>query len=111
MTLSFVRALLPAIVAAATLLTAHAALAAPTCQTRDGLTIRCGTQGAMPVGWSLPPEDRKVRSPPVSATQLLTLIGTLGLLFALIAFLPEFDGRSGRDWDKQEGDDEERASR
>jgi len=31
----------------------------------------------------------------------------LGGFFALIALMPEFDGRAGSDWDKQEGDDEE----
>ena len=93
-----------ALLAAVLLLTAPAALAAPTCQDRDGLTIRCGTQGAMPVGWSLPFEERKFESHSPTAGQLLHLIATLGLLFALIALLPEFDGTSGRDWDRQEGD-------
>ena len=58
----------------------------------------------MPVGWSLPFEDRKVRPRSPSASQLLMLIGTLGLLFALIALLPEFDGTTSRDWGKQEDD-------
>ena len=97
---SFIRTLL----ALALLLSASAALAAPTCQDRDGLTIRCGTEGAMPVGWTLPFHERKIRPPAPSASELLTLIATLGLLFALIALLPDFDGRSGADWDAQEGD-------
>ena len=93
-----------ALLATVLLLTAPAALAAPTCQDRDGLTIRCGAQGAMPVGWSLPFEERKFESHGPTAGQLLHLIATLGLLFALIALLPDFDGTSSRDWDQQEGD-------
>lgn len=93
-----------ALLAAVLLLTAPAALAAPTCQDRDGLTIRCGTQGAMPVGWSLPFEERKFESHSPTTGQMLHLIATLGLLFALIALLPDFDGTSSRDWDQQEGD-------
>ena len=104
MRLSFIRASLPAILAAVMLLTAHAALAAPTCQDRDGLTIRCGTNGAMPVGWSLPFEERTFKPPAPSIGQLLKLILALGLLFTLIALLPEFDGNRSGDWDKQEGD-------
>jgi hypothetical protein len=104
MTPSFIRASLPAILATVMLLTAPAIHAAPTCQDRDGLTIRCGTPGAMPVGWSLPFEERKLRPPIPSASQMLTLIATLGLLFALIALLPQFDGSRSSDWDKQEGD-------
>jgi hypothetical protein len=102
---AFIRALLLVFVAAGMLLTAHVALAAPTCQDRNGLTIRCGTYGAMPVGWSLPFEERTLRPLAPGVSHMLLLIGTLGLLFALIALLPEFDGRRGGDWDKQEGDD------
>ena len=104
MKLSFVRAVLLAVLATVMLLGIGPALAAPTCQDQHGLTIRCGTHGAMPVGWSLPFEERKVRPQSPTASQLLMLIGTLGLLFALIALLPEFDGTSSRDWDEQEGD-------
>ena len=93
-----------AFVAAVLLLTAPAAFAAPTCQDRHGLTIRCGTEGAMPVGWSLPFEERKFESHSPTTGQLLHLIATLGLLFALIALLPEFDGRRSRDWGRQEDD-------
>ena len=100
----FIRTLLVAFVAAAMLVTAHPALAAPTCQDKDGLTIRCGTEGAMPVGWALPYEERKIRPPVPSPSELLLLIATLGLLFALIALLPDFDGRRNADWDAQEGD-------
>ena len=104
MTLSFIRVSLPAFLAAIMLCTVHAAHAAPTCQDRDGLTIRCGTPGAMPVGWSLPYEDRKLRPPIPSVGELLKLFATLGLLFAMIALLPQFDGTRSGDWDKHEGD-------
>lgn len=92
------------VVAAGLLLTVSPAFAAPTCQDRHGLTIRCGTQGAMPVGWSLPFEERTFESHSPTAGQVLHLIATLGLLFALIALLPEFDGRRSSDWGRQEDD-------
>lgn len=104
MKLVSIRALRLAFLASVLALTTPAAFAAPTCQDRHGLTIRCGTQGAMPLGWSLPFEERPFHPPGPSASQLLALIGTLGLLFALIALLPEFDGTHDRDWDKQEDD-------
>jgi hypothetical protein len=109
MKLSFVRALFLAVLVAAVFLPARATLAAPTCQDRDGLTIRCGTDGAMPVGWTLPFEERRFQPPAPSTGQISMLIGVLGLLFALIALLPEFDGSRSADWDKQEGDDQESA--
>ena len=108
MTPAFIRALLLTFFAAVTLLTGAAA-AAPTCQDRNGLTIRCGTQGAMPVGWTLPFEERRFQPAGPSASELFGLIATIGLLFALIALLPEFDGRRDADWDRQEGDDQERV--
>ena len=78
--------------------------AAPTCQDRSGETIRCGTPGAMPVGWKPSPEqlwDREISRPPgPGAGKFLGVFCGLGLLFALIALLPDFDG-----W--HEGPDEE----
>ena len=109
---SFIRASILAFIAAAALLAAGAALAAPTCQDKDGGTIRCGTPGAMPVGWTLPPEERFLRqtlrpaSP--SMNELLGLICALGVFFALLALMPEFEGRRAGDWDEQEGDDKTR---
>ena len=47
-----------ALIAVAILFSAPAAMAAPTCQDVNGGTIRCGTPGAMPVGWTLPFEQR-----------------------------------------------------
>ena len=95
----------------ATLLAAPAALAAPTCQDRDGETIRCGTQGAMPVGWTLSPQQRSERQTAKpkypSTTELLELIGVMGVFFALLALMPEFDGQHTSDWGEQEGDHDE----
>ena len=69
------RNLLLAAITAAILTTAPAAIAAPTCQDRNGDTIRCGTEGAMPVGWTLPaPERRQVLAsrPQVAPASLMT---------------------------------------
>jgi hypothetical protein len=100
-----------ALTTATYLLAAPAALAAPTCQNRVGDTVRCGTAGAMPVGWTLPDHERLERqasSPPgPTPAMLVGLICFVGGLFALIALMPNFDGSRPGDWDRQEGDDEE----
>jgi hypothetical protein len=94
---------------AAILLAAPQGFAAPTCQDRDGDTIRCGTAGAMPVGWTLPADQRQARDmarPPEPVLQELALpILLIGGLMALIALMPRFDGWSAGDWDAE---DEER---
>jgi hypothetical protein len=103
-----VRASILAIAAAATLLTTPAAFAAPTCQDRNGDTIRCGTPGAMPVGWTLSPQARLLRGTKPSGPTpgaLLAMISIVGGLFALIALMPDFDGWHDGDWDKQEGEE------
>ena len=77
------------------------ALAAPTCQDRNGDTIKCGAPGAMPVGWTLPPEQywrlRLVHTE-TPAGDVLKVAAGLVLLFALIALMPRFDGRRDQDW-------------
>jgi hypothetical protein len=86
------------------------AVAAPTCQDRGGGTIRCGTPGAMPVGWTVldhpsaatPPADTDLDDPAV----VLKAICIVGMLLALIALMPEFDGRKDEDGDRQESDRE-----
>jgi hypothetical protein len=101
------RSPLLAIIIAAALLTAPAALAAPTCQDRSGDTIRCGTEGAMPVGWTLPMPLRQqvlAARPAVAPASLFGLGCFLIGFFALLALLPDFDGK----WDRQEQDEEER---
>lgn len=77
------------------LLTAPAALAAPTCFDREGVPIRCGAPGALPVGAKRPAAGALRTSPPPSGRKILGLICLLGGLFGLIAAMPRFDG----DWD------------
>jgi hypothetical protein len=93
-----------ALVLALTLIAAPAAVAGPSCVDRQGDMIRCGTPGAMPVGWSPPPEQQRARlaarQPDLNGRQILGLVCLLGGLFALIALLPDFDGH----WDREEGD-------
>ncbi|HEX2594581.1 MAG TPA: hypothetical protein VHL34_23965 [Rhizomicrobium sp.] len=87
------------------------ALAAPTCQTRDGDVIKCGVSGAMPVGWTLPPEEYAAHHPDAENTdpnQLLKAIGLVALMLTFILALPDFDGRNDRDWIKQDKDDRRR---
>jgi hypothetical protein len=95
---------------AAVLLTAPAALAAPTCQDENGATTRCGTPGAMPVGWSLSTQQRLDRHLPgpnyPTGNEFLELVCIMGVFFALMALLPDFDGARAGDWGKQEDDDE-----
>ncbi len=87
------RRLLLALIAAATLFSAPAAFAAPTCQDIHGSAIRCGTPGAMPVGWTLSfeqgPQDWVN---PVEPRQFLKVICVLGIYFCLLAMLPDFEG-------------------
>jgi hypothetical protein len=87
---------------AAFLCCAAPAGAAPTCQDQNGSAARCGAPGAMPLGWSLPPEDFHRRQVALQGTpdsdRLITLVGALVLFLAFLALLPEFDGRSDEDW-------------
>ena len=100
------RSILPVLIVVAALFAAPPTFAAPTCQDRNGDTIRCETAGAMPVGWTLPAEQRsrvlaaRPAGPPPNLFGLgLFLMG----FFALLALLPDFDGH----WDRQELDEEE----
>ena len=105
------RALVFAALAAAAVLTVHPANAAPTCQDQTGGAIKCGVPGAMPVGWTASPGQRFERQmhegPDLSDGEQWALISLLVSLFALIALMPQFDGRNGADWDRQEGDEED----
>jgi len=68
--------------------------AAPTCVTRAGDPVRCGTANAMPVGWRLPPQERVERLrtlPGPSAADIVKLVCALGLFFSLMALLPDFE--------------------
>ena len=92
-------------IAAAALLAATAAQAGPSCVDRHGDMIRCGTPGAMPVGWDLPRAERIAHDDRVSSQldgrALFGLVCFVGGLFALFALLPDFE----QAWDGQEGDD------
>ena len=79
------------------LICAAPAMAAPTCQTRTGMTARCGAPGAMPVGWTAPEADRHI--PAGNPEDLWEAVAGILLLFALIALLPEFDGSRSEDWE------------
>lgn len=76
------------------------AWSAPTCQTREGMTARCGTPDAMPLGWRVAAADRHV--PPDNVRDLWNVVGGIMLLFALIALLPPFDGSRSQDWGDEE---------
>jgi hypothetical protein len=89
------------------LLAAPAAQAAPTCQSRTGLAMKCGTPGAMPVGWE-PPQTLEMdpsHPPDVDSHEMWKAICLVTLFLVLTALLPKFDGSRGGDWDKQEDDD------
>lgn len=102
------RPVLPSLAAVALFLTASGAAAAPTCQTREGVTARCGTPAAMPVGWTLPDDQRLARDDDKpTLSQVVGLICFLTGFFSLIALMPEFDGSNDRDWGLQEDDDKE----
>ena len=74
------------------------ATAAPTCQDRHGVTVRCGTDRAMPVGWTAPVYDRTV-PPSGNRRDMVIAAGTILLLLALIALMPEFERSKGKDWE------------
>jgi hypothetical protein len=95
----------------ALMLSAPAAIAAPTCQDQDGGTIKCGIPGAMPVGWSPSPEHllevSRSQPPGTDLANGLEAFYLIALILALIALLPEFDGTHAADWGHQEGDTDE----
>ena len=94
---------------AAFLLTASPGLAAPTCQDANGATARCGTVGAMPVGWSQSRDgafDRVGDSDDgLTPRRLVGLVLAIGSIFALIALMPDFDGWAPGDGNLRDGDD------
>lgn len=88
------------------MLLASPGFAAPTCEDLQGETVRCGTSGAMPVGWALSAQEREQlrpeRSNEPSLMKLLQTLCTLGVFFSVLALMPDFDGRRSEDWDSQE---------
>lgn len=107
------RLMILALTAAIALSAAPAALCAPTCLDRNADTIRCGTQGAMPVGWVPSPqqvlEHQAARPLAPTLDELWPALFIIIGIFGLIAVMPDFDGWRVGDWDPQEGDDEERG--
>ena len=86
------RRLLLALITAASLFSAPVAFAAPTCQDVHGGTIRCGTPGAMPVGWTAFENSQPDWVSPVEPRQFFKVICVLGIYFCLLAMLPDFEG-------------------
>jgi hypothetical protein len=88
------------------------ARAAPTCLDAHAGPIRCGVEGAMPVGWRPTAEQQADRESGLAEAptieELVAMLYVVGAIFALIALMPPFDGRDGADWDEQEGDREGR---
>jgi hypothetical protein len=94
-----------ALAVAGVLFSAAAAPAAPTCLDAGGATVRCGTPGAMPVGWTLPPAQMAARPVPVADPKVLAAgLYLVVAIFALLALMPDFDGRFDDDWDEAERD-------
>lgn len=101
------RNLRPAIIIAlAALLSGVPAAAAPTCQTANGETIRCGIAGAMPVGWRLAAEQYGERADQDAPEifKWLQAVCAVGVLFAIMAAMPDFDGTRPGEWDSEEND-------
>ncbi|WP_293899057.1 hypothetical protein [Phenylobacterium sp.] len=88
---------------------AAAAWAAPTCNDMEGRTVRCGTPGAMPVGWIPPPEVLEIRraaAPPgPNPTEIFGIACFIGGLLALFALLPDFEDGKGGGWDREDDDE------
>jgi hypothetical protein len=92
---NLMRRLLLALITAANLFYAPVAFAAPTCQDIHGVTMRCGSAGAMPVGWTATSVEQASQDDwvaPVEPRQFLKVICVLGIYFCLLAMLPDFEG-------------------
>jgi hypothetical protein len=88
---------------------ATTAAAGPTCENPGGDAVRCGSPGAMPLGWTVSAEQRRIhlaRLPPdPTPLQLLGLAGLIASLFALIALMPDFEGWEATDRQPEDGDE------
>jgi len=62
----------------------------------------------MPAGWTLPENEAAVRdanpSQPSDTPQMWNAVILVALLLSLFAAMPEFDGATDADWDRQERD-------
>ena len=97
-------------VALALLAAPVSAVAGPTCLDHQGEMIRCGTPGAMPVGWTPPPDQERARlaarHDDIGLGRLVGLACLVGGLLALLALMPDFQGRwDAESWDGEEGRD------
>jgi hypothetical protein len=85
------------------------ALAPPRCDDLSGRAVRCGTAGAVLVGWKSSREmlaAQEAGAPAeLSSTQVFGLVCFIGGLFALFALLPDFEAGDGGGWDRQEDDE------
>jgi hypothetical protein len=95
--------------AAALLAGAPFAIAGPICEDRAGEAVRCEDPRAMPLGWTLPLEERLKHPDPgppePTAVELAGVFASILLFFALIALMPDFDGwTAGGEPDKDEDD-------
>jgi hypothetical protein len=91
------------IIALAAVLVSPPAIAAPTCQTANGETIRCGVSGAMPVGWRLSTERYRDQNSS-ELFKWLRAICAVGVLFAVMAAMPDFESTQPGEWDSEEDD-------
>ena len=98
------RTLTLALVTVFTLLSASMVHAAPTCRDQNAATIRCGTPGAMPVGWTPPPQMvlNQEANGYIAPGRLFGMVCLIGGFLGLIALMPDFEG-----WEQD--DDEERG--
>lgn len=102
------RALVLALFAALVLVlcAAPTALAAPTCVDAEGRPARCGSETALPVGETPPPEVMDAfygaipRGP--SPGQVFSLACILGGMVALFVLLPDFEDGEGGGWNPDE---------
>ncbi len=98
-------------VAAALIFAGSPAAGAPTCQNLKGETVKCGATGAMPVGWTLSEREHPEQSEvPLagSLSQWMQAVCVLGVFFALLAMMPDFDGSQPGEWDREEGENRDR---
>lgn len=91
------------VIGLAALLSGLPAAAAPTCQTANGETIRCGITGAMPVGWKLPAEQQRDQDAP-QIFKWLQAVCAVGVLFSVMAAMPDFESTRPGEWDSEEND-------
>ncbi len=100
------------ILGAALLGGASPAAAGPICEDRAGEAVRCEDPRAMPLGWTLPLDERLRHPDPgrpePTAVQLGGVFTLILLFFALIALMPDFDGWTPSGAEQEDDDGEGR---